>query len=101
MKTPAWGTTTENRRGYPDSIKNGKKWALRKERGAVRWKRDGKCLAVQWKYNKVVTVLSSFDKGNDYVTASRNVGVDDKCTEIEVRKPMAIENCNKYIGGVD
>ena len=48
-----------------------------------------------------MTVLSSFDKGNDYVTASRNVGVDDKCTEIEVRKPMAIENCNKYIGGVD
>ena len=93
MKTPACGTTIENHRGYPDSMKNGKKWAM-------RWKRDGKCLAVQWKDNKVVTVLSLFDKGNDYVTASRNARVDNKWTEIEVRKPMAIENYNKYMGGV-
>lgn len=37
LKTPACGTTAENRKGYPQLLKGGKKWSLRQERGSIRW----------------------------------------------------------------
>ena len=80
LGTPACGTTCENRRGFPLSMKNGKQWARKKARGSMRWKRDGCCLAIQWKDNKAVTILSSINNANDCTIVSRKerVGTDRK-----------------------
>ncbi|XP_066928024.1 piggyBac transposable element-derived protein 5-like, partial [Clytia hemisphaerica] len=64
---PSCGTTVESRKGFPDSMKGGKFWAKAKERGDMRWARNGKVLNVQWKDNKVVTMVSSIDRADKYV----------------------------------
>lgn len=38
---PACGTITENRKGFPESLKYGKVWAKKKEQGEMRWRREG------------------------------------------------------------
>ena len=91
----------QNRRGFPATMKNGKKWAKRKERRDTRWTRDGICLIMQWKDRKVVTVLSSIHDANDYVMAKRKVKVGNTWSDIDVQKPMAIEHYNKHMNGVD
>ncbi|XP_048575717.1 piggyBac transposable element-derived protein 4-like [Nematostella vectensis] len=101
VKTPATGTAAENRRGFPEEMKNGRKWAGKKERGSMRWHRDGVCLAQQWKDNRPVTILSSIECANDYVIVSRKVKSREQWTNIEVRQPMAINNYNSYMNGVD
>ena len=53
QNSPAWGTVTENRKGFPVLMKNGKQWAKGKPRGEMRWKREGSCLSMQ----RIVTRL--------------------------------------------
>lgn len=72
LMIPATGTAAENRRGFPDSMKNSKKWAQRKQRGSMRWERDGVCLALQCKDNRPVTMLTSIDNANDFLFIDRN-----------------------------
>ena len=38
----------------------------------MRWKRDGVCLALQWKDNRPVTILTSTDNANDFIHVDRN-----------------------------
>ena len=56
---------TENHKGFPPSMKGGKTWARRKERGDMRWDRKLPCLALQWKENKIVTVLTTVHNASD------------------------------------
>lgn len=101
LGTPACGTTCENRRGFPLSMKNGKQWARKKARGSMRWKRDGCCLAIQWKDNKAVTILSSINNANDCTIVSRKERVGTTWSTINVKQPKVIEIYNQHMNGVD
>ena len=87
---PATGTAAENRRGFPESMKKGQEWARRKDRGSIRWERDGVCLAQQWKDNRPVTVLTSTASANDFVMVSRKEKVGNVWRSIDVKQPKAI-----------
>ena len=69
--TPSCGTTVKNRKGFPQSMKGGKVWANRKERGDMRWCREEKALCLQWKDNKVVTMVPSIDRADSFVEVER------------------------------
>ncbi|KAL9978044.1 hypothetical protein ACROYT_G015521 [Oculina patagonica] len=98
---PATGTSAENRRGFPESMKKGPQWAQRKERGSMRWERDGVCLAQQWKDNRPVTILTSIDNANDFVMVARKEKAGNAWRNINVRQPKAIDHYNNYMNGVD
>lgn len=101
LGTPACGTVTENRKGFPVSLKNGKQWAKKKVRGEMRWVREGNCLALQWIDNKTVTMLSTIDTANEYVEVERKVKVNQKWGKVVVKKPFVVERYNAYMNGVD
>ena len=101
LGTPGCGTTVQNRRSFPVTMKDGKKWARKKNRGDMRWTRDGSCLIMQWKDSKVVTVLSSIHNANYYVMVNRKVKDGNTWNNIEIQKPMAIDQYNKHMNGVD
>ena len=99
--TPSCGTVTENRKGFPLSMKGGKTWGQKKERGSMRWKREGKTLCLQWKDNKIVTMLSTIDLASDYFEVERKVKVDGVWTTITVKQPACIKRYNSFMNGVD
>ena len=101
LSIPATGTAAENRRGFPDSMKKGKEWAKREHRGSMRWERDGVCLALQWKDNRPVTMLTSTDHANDHVHVDRNEKRGNAWQQIRVRQPKAVQNYNQYMNAVD
>ena len=59
-------------------MKGGKLWGRKKEKGDMRWERNGSLLDLQWKDNKIVTMLSSIDVANEYVTVNREIKISDK-----------------------
>ena len=95
------GTVAENRRGFPLTMKGGKIWARNQERGSMRWRRQGCYLALQWKDNKVVTMLSTIHNANEYVMVKRKTRVAGQWSNLEVKQPSVIETYNKYMNGVD
>ena len=101
QNSPACGTVTENCKGFPVSMKNGKQCVKGKPREEMRGKREGSCLSVQWINNKVLTMLSTIDNANEYVAVDRKVKVNGKWEKIEVKKPYVSERCNAYMNGVD
>ena len=76
--TPSCGTITEYRKGLPDNMKDGKSWARKKQRCDICWERVDGLLAVQWKDNKVVTMLLSIDVATEYVKVEHKRKIDDK-----------------------
>ena len=64
MGAGATGTIRENRRDFPENLKDSKVWAKGKDRGSVGWGRDPPCLALQWLDNKVVSMLTTIDNAN-------------------------------------
>ena len=97
----ATGTIRENRKEFPENLKNGKQWARNLERGSMRWERKPPCLIMQWVDNKVVSVVTTLDNANDKVTTVRKSKANDEWTDIVVNQPKAIDNYNKYMNGVD
>ena len=87
LDIPSTGTAAQNRRGFPDGMKDGKKWAKKTERGSMRWERNGECLALQWVDNRPVTLLSSIETANSFVMVTRKQKVQDKWTNVEVKQP--------------
>ena len=102
-QTPATGTITENRKGFPTKMKGGKSWAKGKERGAMRWERTEECLVMQWKDNRVVTLLTTIDNANETVTVTRkSKGENGRwIVDNNVKQPKGIERYNKFMNGVD
>ena len=47
LLTPDCGTSTENRKVFPQTIKNGKQWAKMKACGDMRWSREDHCLCLR------------------------------------------------------
>lgn len=101
LGVPATGTVSENRRGFPVTLKNSKQWAKRVERGGMRWDRTVPCLAIQWKDNKVVSLLTTIDNANEHCEVKRKVRNDNVWTEISVPQPIAIKRYNMYMNAVD
>lgn len=71
QNTPATGTSAENRKDFPVEMKKAKQWARKKDRGTMRWIRDGPCLVEQWKDNRPVIILSTIECTNDFVMVAR------------------------------
>ena len=67
----------------------------------MRWLREKPYLALQWKDNKVVTMLSIIHKATDFVMAKRKEKVDGKWEGIDVKQPKVIAEYNSYMNGVD
>jgi len=82
-------------------MKNGKTWAKKKERGSMRWVRTGNWLSLQWIDNKVVTIVYTIDKANDYIEVKRKVKVNDVWNKVDVKKPFVVHRYNTYMNGVD
>ncbi|XP_015774285.1 PREDICTED: piggyBac transposable element-derived protein 4-like [Acropora digitifera] len=98
----ATGTIREIKRDFPENLKNSKQWAKGKDRGSVRWGRDGPCLAVQWLDNKVVSVLTTIDNANVETQATRKCrNAQGKWTTKDIPQPGVISNYNKYMNAVD
>ena len=101
LQIPSCGTAAENRRAFPEAMKRGKEWARGKDRGAMRWVRDGQCLALQWKDNRPVTMLTSIHTANDFVHVSRKEKTANRWQNIRVKQPKSIDDYNAYMNGVD
>lgn len=101
LQMPSCGTTAENRRGFPQAVKKGKDWVKGKDRGAMRWDRDDCCLALQWKDNRPVTILSSIHSANDFLSIKRKEKVEERWHCTRVIQPKAIHDYNMYMNGVD
>ena len=101
LMIPATGTAAENRRGFPFSMKNGKEWARRERRGSMRWVRDGVSLALQWKDNRPVTMVTSIDSANDFLYIDRNEKVGNAWQRVRVKQPKAFHNYNQFMNAVD
>ncbi|XP_015769863.1 PREDICTED: piggyBac transposable element-derived protein 4-like [Acropora digitifera] len=96
------GTILETRRDFPASLKGGKEWAKKKDRGAMRWERDPPVLALQWLDNKVVSIVSTFAKANDKVQTTRKTkvaGVWDPNRRVE--QPQVFHDYNRFMNAVD
>ena len=78
MEIPACGTAAENRCSFPQSMKNAKQWAKGRERGSMRWEREGVCLALLWLDNRPVTMLSTIDSPISFVLVGRKEKVNNK-----------------------
>ena len=83
----ATGTISESCRQFPESMKNGKQWARKKERGSMRWDRVPPCLCLQWINNKVVSVLTTLDNANDKVSTVRKTKTANVWTNVIVDQP--------------
>ena len=71
------------------------------KKGDMRWEWYGNLLAVQWKDNKIVNMLSSIDIATESAGVNRKVKVDGVWTIAEVKQPMVISRCHKFMNAVD
>lgn len=98
----ATGTIRENRRDFPENLKDSKVWAKGKNRGSIRWGRDPPCLALQWLDNKVVSMLTTIDNANVKMQATRKVkSAHGGWSSTVVPQPAVIGNYNQYMNAVD
>ena len=98
---PATGTISENRRGFPVNLKNGKQWAKGLERGCMHWERDPPCLAFQWVDNKVVSMLTTIGNANDGLLVNRKTKTANVWRVKQVPQPQTISQYNNYMNVVD
>ena len=91
----------ENRRGFPELLKD-KLWSRSANRGDMRCMRDGELLFVQWRDNKIVTVLSTAHSATGQEQqARRRDKVHDVWTVADVQNPLVYHDYNLYMSGVD
>ena len=95
------GTCQVKRRGVPAAMQNVKLFLKKAERGAMRYMRVGNQLFIQWKDKRVVTVLSSRHRATDSIEVQRKKKVGSEVVQLQLRKPVAVKDYNKYMGGVD
>jgi hypothetical protein len=98
---PATGTVSENRKGFPQNLKNGKQWAKKLERGSMRWERVPPYLALQWIDNKVVSMLTTIDKADESIEVTRRAKTNGVYREIHVPQPQTIKRYNMFMNAVD
>ena len=101
LGVPSSGTVRINRKGFPDSLKDVKKWAHRLGKGAMRWERVPPVLVVQWVDNKPVSLLTTLDNANDTVQVKRKKKINGERREVDVSQPKAISRYTQYMNAVD
>ena len=72
-------------------MKGGKNWARKRKRGDMRWDRKSPCLALQWKDNKVVTMLTTIHNANDQVVVKRKEKHNEKWVSVDVKSYTDIQ----------
>ena len=72
----------------------------RKERGDKRWGRKSPCLALPWKDNIVVTLLTTVHNANDHVVVKRKEKQNGKWESIDLKQTYLIQTYRAYINGV-
>lgn len=93
MKCYLTGTIRNNRKFLPTQIRT-----PASKIQIIRFRsRKSKLLALSWRDKRIITMLSSYDTGS-MITTSR---VTRGGNQIEIRKPQAVLNYNKFMGGVD
>ena len=58
-------------------------------------------LCVQWKDNRIISILSKIHTANKETTAIRRTKVNGKYAKLEVWQPEVFTDYNKQMGGVD
>ena len=82
-------------------MKNGKDWAKKQDKGAMKWEREGNCLALQWKDNRQVTMITTIDSANKYVMVDRKIKIGSKWRFMKVKQLQTIFSYNQFMNGVD
>ena len=101
-KIVACGTILLNRKDIPVNFKNTKEFNKNSHRGSMRWIRIGNLGLIQWKDNKIVTVLTSIHKNlSERFFCSRRVKIHNEFRKMEVRQPGVVRDYNTHMGGVD
>ena len=95
------GTLRTNRSGVPPALKNAKDFEKTAARGDVRYVRDAEKLFIQWKDKRVVTLLSTFHNGSQFVNIERNTKQNGQHVVLALKQPKAIHDYNHGMGGVD
>jgi hypothetical protein len=100
-KILACGTVICNRKGFPEELKDVKQWEKISERGDMRWVRLEEVLALQWRDNKTVSVLTTIHNATDLSQAQRRTKKNGVFETLHVKQPGAIRDYNAHMGGVD
>ena len=93
--TYACGTVRSNRKQYPKEICEE---AKRLRRGEFLFRQSGSIVAVAWKDNKVVNVLSSLASADDTATVRRT---QKDGSSLSVPCPRSVALYNEFMGSVD
>ncbi|KTG47681.1 hypothetical protein cypCar_00001852 [Cyprinus carpio] len=96
----ACGTCREGRVGVPSTKQN----ALNKRspRGSIRWIRDDVLLFVKWMDTREVSMCTTIHTVYSGETVLRWQTIEDGRKEkVPVPRPIAVQQYNKYMGGVD
>ena len=89
------GTIRTNRKQYPKEISEE---AKRLRRGEFLFRQSGNIVAVAWKDNKVVNVVSTLANADNTTTVNRT---QKDGTRLTVPSPRNVALYNEYMGGVD
>ena len=102
-KVTACGTMLLNRKGVPMELKNTKEFNKKgTQRGKMRWVRRGNVGFVQWKDNKIVTILTTMHKNlSGRLFCRRRNKMNGQYRELNVSQPEVIKDYNLHMGGVD
>ena len=95
------GTVCSTQTGFPDSLKNVKALQRAGNRGDIRHVNANDVVYVQWLEKRVVTVLSTQHQATTRDDTSWRVKKDGIWIEEPIRRPKAIADYNKFMGGVD
>ena len=95
------GTCRTNRAGFPHALRNVKEFERHGQRGDMRYVRQGGILYQQWLDKRVVTMLSTYHKGDEPVLIERHTKAGGHHVELLLLQPESIRDYNHGMGGVD
>ncbi|XP_055885721.1 piggyBac transposable element-derived protein 4-like [Biomphalaria glabrata] len=97
----ACGTIISNRKGFPTELKNVKQWEKVSKRGDMRWVRQDQVLAMQWRDNKTVSLVSTMHSANEFNYVNRRTKNNGVFEQLKVKQPQLVGDYNSFMGGVD
>lgn len=97
----ACGTIIAGRKGFPIGLRNIKQWG-KNARGSMRWVREGDVAFLQWRDNKVVSMITTMHRFvNRYTFCIRRSKVNGAYRRLQIRQPRVFTDYNIHMGGVD
>ena len=81
---------------FPQALKNFKTWNSKAARGATRWVRLGPVGCLQWKDNKLISMITTMHKNiSQRIFCSRRAKVNGNFRKLEVSQPEVVRDYNK------